>query len=351
MPTLPASPSTPAWPVFGHDWAVRMLQRTLDPTGDGPRHAYLFLGSPQLGKTTLARAFAQALLCTAQAKPCGSCRACQLMARGSHPDFRLVQPTDRDGKVDRTNGMLRSEQAAEIIHEAVLRPVEARYKIFVIQDAHTAHDSFSNKLLKTLEEPPDHVILCLTALARTGLLPTILSRCQVIKLSPLTVQTVEAALMAGWQAEPAQAALLSRLSNGRLGWAVAQLGDPEAATHRQTQLAQLWQLVAADQIERLEFAEKLAAGRDNEKLFPMLDLWETWWRDVLLAQSGCLDACSHIDQRDEIMRQAEAIAAAQVRSFLHTLPRVSGYLHHTVQTRMALDVLLLRLPTMARAAV
>ena len=94
--------------------------------------------------------------------------------------------------------MLRVEQAVELVHEATLRPVEGRYKVFVIQDTHTANDGFANKLLKTLEEPPEYVVFVLTALDRNSVLPTIASRCQVMELRPLAARTVREALMAQW---------------------------------------------------------------------------------------------------------------------------------------------------------
>jgi DNA polymerase-3 subunit delta' len=341
-----ASQPQVAWPIVGHEWAVRLLQRTLQPEAAGLRHAYLLLGPPQVGKSTLARIFAQALLCTAaDDRPCGECRSCRLMARSSHPDFRLLQPRDKEGEVDRADGTLKVEQAAELIHAAALSPVEARYKVFVIQDAHTANDSFANKLLKTLEEPPDHVILCLTAVDRASLLPTIVSRCQVIELRPLPVQTIQAALVSQWQVGSEQAELLARLANGRMGWAVEQLQDREGAGRRMEQLSQLWKLVAADRVERLGFAEQLAGGRNNQQLFAMLALWSLWWRDVLLAQAGCLDGCCNVDQQAEIKRQAALLSPEVVRNYLHTLQRIDGYLHHTVNTRLALDVLVLRLPS------
>ena len=336
------------WPVHGHAWAVHFLQRTLQSAVGGLRHAYLLLGPSQVGKSTLARAFAQALLCTdPEKRPCGVCRSCRLMQHGNHPDFRLIQPLDKDGAVDRAGGTLRVEQAADIIHEAALRPLEANHKIFFIQDFHTANLNFANKLLKTLEEPPDSVLLVLTALDRESVLPTIASRCQVMELRPLSVAEVENALVQSWKAPADQAALLARLSNGRLGWAVEQLADREGASRRQEQLDQLRQLVQANRIERLNFAERLATGRNNEHLFALLELWATWWRDVMLTQVGCPEACCNVDHQEEIARQAAGLDNAAVRDYLHTLHRVEGYLHHTVNTRMALDVLLLRMPTMS----
>jgi DNA polymerase-3 subunit delta' len=222
--------------------------------------------------------------------------------------------------------------------------MEARYKVFFIQDFHNAHPAFANKLLKTLEEPPDHVLLLLTARDRESILPTIVSRCQVLELRPLTVAEVEKALVEKWKAPAEQAALLARLAKGCLGWAVQQLADRDGLHRRQEQLAQLQQLVQASRVERLHFVDQMASDRNNEQLFAMLELWTTWWRDVLLTQVGCPEACCNVDQQAEIARQAAGLESNIVREYLHTLHRIEGYLHHTVNTRMALDVLLLRLP-------
>ncbi len=347
---IPTPISAPVWPVYGHHWVVELLQQATAPAASvtssgGPRQAYLFLGPRQIGKSTLVRAFAQAMLCThAQQRPCGACRACRLLARGSHPDFRIIQPVDKNGDPDRLDGTLKVEQAAEIIHDVPLRPVEGRYKLFLIQDAHSANDSFANKLLKTLEEPPEHVVICLTALDRAGLLPTIVSRCQVMELRPLDRVTVAQALMHGWQAEASQAELLARLANGRLGWAVEQLQEPARQRSRVEQLETLWRLINDSRIERLAFAEQLSANRNNQQLFALLELWTTWWRDIFLTQSGCRDACSNVDQPAELERQAQALAPTVVQHYLQTLSHIEGYLHHTVNTRLALDVLLLQLP-------
>lgn len=330
---------------------MQLLQRTTLPGAGRPHHANLLLGPRQLGKSTLARTFAQALLCTGASPPCGDCRSCRLMAKGSHPDFRVLAPTDKSGAVDRLDGTLRVEQAAELIHDAALRPVESRYKVFLIQDFHNANDASANKLLKTLEEPPPHVVLCLTATDRSSVLPTIVSRCQIIELRPLDPDTIAQALMKDWQAEAEQAQLLARLANGRLGWAVEQLTHPDKLQERRTHLQTLWQLVAANRIERLAFAEQLAASRNSQHLFGLLELWTVWWRDVLLAQADCLALCANLDHQEEVLRLAQALSPTAVQHYLQLLLRIEGYLHHTVNTRLALDVLVLGLPNMREPSV
>ncbi|MCY4080741.1 MAG: DNA polymerase III subunit delta' [Caldilineaceae bacterium] len=330
--------------VVGHQWAVQLLQNGI--RHDRLRHAYLFVGAAQVGKSTLARSFAQSLLCQTgiDGQACGSCRACRLMQSGSHPDFMLLPPTDRNGEPDRENGLHRAEQAGDIVRQALLHPMEGRYKVFLIQDAHRAHISFANKLLKTLEEPPPHVVLCLTALDRSALLPTIVSRCQVLALRPLGEQVMEEALLARWGASAQQAALLARLANGCLGWAVDQIEQPEPLSERSERLAELQELSRSSRVDRLAFAQKLAAARNQTRLFTLLALWMSWWRDIMLAQSGCLEQCANIDLLDTLADAASTFRPVDVQAYLRTLGRIEGYLRHTVNTGLALDVLLLQMP-------
>jgi DNA polymerase-3 subunit delta' len=130
-----------------------------------------------------------------------------------------------------------------------------------------------------------------------------------------------------------------------MGWAVQQLMQPHGQQERLAQLQDLWRLVKANRIERLNFAERLAANRNNQQLFSLLELWTSWWRDVLLSQSDCANLCSNMDQQPEIERQARLLAQGHVQNYLRTLRQVEGYLHHTVNTRLALDVLLLQAPS------
>jgi len=174
-------------------------------------------------------------------------------------------------------------------------------------------------------------------------LPTIVSRCQVLELRPLPIELI-AQTLENQGIDSQEAHLLARLSNGRYGWAIAQLQNKGGLEQRQEDLQSLWQLSRASRVERLAFSQSLSSSRQNERLFSLLALWTGWWRDVLLAQAGCLDACNNIDHPAEIERDAQNFVPVDVQAFLHTVRRIEGYLHHTVNTTLALDVLLLQLP-------
>ena len=146
--------SLTSWPVFGHRWAVDLLDRGLR-AGRLP-HALLLAGPTQVGKRTLAMALAAALICQADEKPCGQCRSCRLVAQGVHPDVRLVAADDSERGRD---GVLKIDQIREMQREASLSPMEARYKIFVLRDLDRANLPAANALLKTLEEPPAQVVI------------------------------------------------------------------------------------------------------------------------------------------------------------------------------------------------
>ena len=104
------------------------------------RFLQVVAGPRQVGKSTLVRAFATALFCTGEAKPCGHCRSCTLMAHGSHSDYHTVAPMDGGDppKIDRITGKLYQEQAENLVADAWLRPFEGAHKLFHIQDAQRA---------------------------------------------------------------------------------------------------------------------------------------------------------------------------------------------------------------------
>ncbi len=201
----------------------------------GAPHAVLLVGPAGIGKTTLALDLAAGLLCTADdvdARPCGACRACRLVAAGAHSDLHRIGPEGPGRQVVIGGQGARARGVRDLIGELALRPIEGGARIAIIEAAHRMNEDAQAALLKTLEEPPAGVTLILCADAEEPLLPTIRSRCARLRLGPVGTRDVEAILGENGVADAPLAARLARIAGGRPGLAIAWAREPNALRAR-----------------------------------------------------------------------------------------------------------------------
>src|SRR5512143_628256 len=306
---------TDNWNLLGHEWAVQLLRQQV--AQDSARHAYLLAGPPGIGRRTLALRFAQALNCfepIAPGEPCGKCRNCTQIARLQHPDLIITQ-AESEGKT------LKVDQVRETRRTLMLQPYQARFRLAIFPRFQETSDGASNALLKTLEEAPSYAVLVLTADNPEQLLPTIVSRCEVLRLRPVPVEKVEAFVaermaraQAGGKELPgaqAGARLIAHVSSGRPGYAVRLLEDPSALALRAEKLADLQGMLSSTRAQRFAYAEKYKDDRDG--LRSLFLIWLSFWRDVLLRAGGAQTPPANIDDVQEIEALARRMPLAQAR--------------------------------------
>lgn len=326
---------TENWNLLGHEWAVDMLKQHI--LREAVRHAYLLAGPPGLGRRTLALRFAQALNCTqpiAPGQPCGICRDCKQIEAMQHPDLSIVQ-------ADTEGGTLKVDQVREVRRSLALKPYQSRYRVALFLRFQEASEGAANALLKTLEEAPEYAILILTADSPEGLLPTITSRCEVLRLRPLPVDAIETYL-GEHGAEREQAHLIAHVSSGRPGYALQLLKDESALDFRAERLTDLGQLLSSTRVQKFKYAEKLA--KDKEAMRQTLLVWLSYWRDVLLQVSGAKASVANVDQNESITALAERLELGRARRVVHDLESAIDRLERNVNARLLAEVLLLDLP-------
>lgn len=259
--------------------------------------ALLFAGDGGIGKKLFALELAKALNCQTPkgTEACDRCSSCvriskskfpeysdekdnrEKIVRSDHPDVALARPYNR---------FLRIPLMREIEREANFRPFEGKARIFIIEEAHRLNEASSNALLKTLEEPPatSHLILITSRPAQ--LLPTIRSRCQIIRFSPLAPKEIEAHLLKGKQVSPADARLLSTVARGSIGRALVT--DLESYRSQREAMLEVVNALALnhDRARLLRASEEMNDAKRKDEYEPRLDLLATLIHDVWVLSLG-----------------------------------------------------------------
>ena len=324
------------WGIIGHEWAVSLLSRSLAHGRN--RHGYLITGSPALGKMRLALAFAMALNCEAAPlaqRPCFSCRTCADISRDNHPDL-IVAGADAPMKID---------EARDVLRVLALKPYSARYRIAILDDVQLMAPLAQDALLKTLEEPAPHAVLILLATSAERVLPTIRSRAQHIPLRPIRQGLIKNQLLA-IGAEEARADLIARLSGGRVGWALAAAADAALLETRQEALDTLSAVIEGTRLPRMKESETLSrrAAKDKAQLRAVLEIWQSYWRDVLLHCCGSPVKPCNVDRHAEIRALAGRISAGSARAALAATAEALRALDTNANPRLLLDALFLTYP-------
>jgi DNA polymerase-3 subunit delta' len=324
-----------SWDIFGHEWAVQLLREHV--MSGQVRHAYLFTGPPGIGRRTLALRLAQAINCPqplASGEPCRTCRTCERLERMQHPDLSVVA-------AESEGGTIKVEQVRELQHKLSLAPYEARFRVALLLRFQEANLNAANALLKTLEEPPDKVVLLLTADAPEALLPTVVSRCEVLRLRPMPLEQAQAVLLSRGAA-PERARLLAHLTEGRIGAALRLLEDGHALEERERLLDDLHDLLARPLRARFAYAERL--GKDKEALRRAFLTWLSFWRDALLLASGSDVALANLDREVAIKRLADQIGLAGADAIVRSLEKGLQGLEQNLNPRLLVEVTLLEWP-------
>jgi DNA polymerase-3 subunit delta' len=252
-----------------------------------------------------------------------------------HPDLAVVQP---EGK----GGTIKVDQVRELQHSLSLAPYEARYRVTLLLRFEQANLNAANALLKTLEEPPPQVLLFVTAESAESLLPTIVSRCEVLRLRPLPLETTQQGLHNRWGLSPEASRLIAHLSSGRPGYALRLHQEPERLEQRQSWLEDHQRLLSSGRVERFAYAEALA--KDKDALRGALHTWITFWRDLLLRSAGASAPLVNVDRADQIDTLASEISTEKARAMISRLEYTLELLDRNINSRLALDVVMLDLP-------
>lgn len=366
--------------LIDQERVVAVLRRAV--ASDRVAHAYLFHGPEGVGKTATALSFAQTLLCERDGdEACGRCLACTKVSRLIHPDVHVLFPQPKDATpedvAERLKQLAANPYAAvdyvrrpflddatktsnkqvqyhvQRVHEDLhrpmsFRPVEGRYKIAIVTDAHLMRVEAANAFLKLLEEPAPRTIFILTTSRVDRLLPTILSRCQQLRFDLLSPEDVEQALVGREGVEESKAAMLARMSGGSFARALDLAAGEDLQEHRAL-IVQFMRQSYGRQVEPLSdvIDQMSSMGREGAKnLMPLL---QTWIRDLVLFQTmGAEAPLVNVDQRKTITDFCAHLPNARLADMVALIEQARELTERNVNIGLLLTALSMRLSAAMR---
>jgi DNA polymerase-3 subunit delta' len=338
------------WDIIGHTWAADLLKQHI--AAGRVRHAYLLTGPDGVGKRTLAMRFVKALNCNQppeQGEFCGECSNCKRIEERVYPDLHIIEVGQLDEQRGSTSSEISIEQIIALQKKLALTSYEGSWRVGLILNFWQASVSAANALLKTLEEPAPNVVLLLTSRTADDLLPTIVSRCEVLHLRPLSKQTVEEGLLSTGLEEQ-QAERLASISAGRPGFALRLVEEPEQLKQRSERIRELLNLLNASRSERFDYVENFHPRTGEtlkdvrDEVVDLLELWLAIWRDVFLIQLDRADRVQNMDVHDALVALASDITREQTIKVLGEVEKTMGWIQDYANIRLTLENLMLALP-------
>lgn len=337
--------------LVGNQRAKEVLRRML--AARRVPGALLFAGEDGVGKKPFALELAKALNCRSPKgiEACDHCSSCMRIMQSVFPPYndadadkkRIVWSDHADVGLVRPYGRsLLVNQMRDIEREANFRPYEGAARLFLIEDADKLNEASSNALLKTLEEPPPTSHLVLITSRPAALLPTIRSRCQSIRFSPLATAEIEAHLVREKRFAAADARLLARVARGSIGRALST----DLGIYRQQREAMLAVLDAlaltGDRSRLLRAAEELNDAKRKDEYEPRLDVLETLVHDVwTLTLGASRERLVNDDLHDPLSRMSERLTSGRAARWLSQIETLRDQLAVNINRKVATDALFL----------
>ena len=318
--------------IIGQEEAIEILQDEIEK--DRISHAYLFSAKEGSGKSKLAFEFAKASFCEeVLLDSCGSCINCRKMDHHNHPDFKTISVLE-----DKT--AISIDQIRELKKEIAYKPYDSDHKIYIIESAEKLTKEAANSLLKTLEEPPSFATIVLLVEDSGKLLPTLVSRCQQIKLSSVSQQKIKDLLLEeGLNNE--QAEIVSSAAAGSPGKALDITKIDNYFEHRQEIYDFLKKIKSKNTIEIFKITDKLCSLLKND--FPCFDLLSDWYRDIMMIKQDYLDAVINKDYLEELKELAAELSLQNVIRNLELITKTEEYIERNIREELSLEVLFFKL--------
>lgn len=321
--------------IVGQEKAVNILLKSLKEDKVSP--SYIFIGSEGVGKKFTAIEFAKTINCinlNNNLESCDTCNTCNKINKQCCPDLKIVEPI---------KGSIRIEQIRELRREIDLKPFENRKKIYIIENAEKMTIEASNCLLKPIEEPPDYAILILICMNIDSILPTIISRCQLIKFRLIDSSKIRKILLKKIDLEESKAELVSRLAQGSIGRAFKLISDKEYFDRREKLLDYLTKILPGKYDSNFFInIEKILT--DISEMDEILEIILLWYRDILVVKKlGDQKYIVNSDKVEALNEKSRVYSQKILIDILDYIEQIQEFIKKNINRRLVSERLYLKM--------
>ena len=318
--------------ILGHEQIIEHLQNAIKL--QKVSHAYILDGEEGAGKNMLARAFAQTLQCErGGTEPCGECHSCKQAQSGNQPD--IIKVTH-----EKPNTISVDDIRTQVNNDIVIKPYSSKYKIYIIPEADLMSAQAQNALLKTIEEPPEYAVIMLLTENAEALLPTIRSRCVMMKLRNIKDQLVKKYLMEQMEIPDYKADVCVAFAQGNMGKAI-MLATSEYFNEIKEEVVHLLRNIDEMNVSELMDAVKKCMTYKME-INDYLDMIAIWYRDVLIYKATKnVDRVVFSDQLRYIKARASKSSYEGIENILDAIEKAKARLKANVNFELTMELLLL----------
>lgn len=318
--------------VVGHKDIINYIRNAV--TENKVSHAYILNGERGSGKKMLANLFATTLLCEEQGPdPCNACHSCHQAESGNHPD--IIRVTH-----EKPNTISVDDIRRQVNEDIQIKPYQGPYKIYIIAEADLMTVQAQNALLKTIEEPPAYVVIFLLTENAEALLPTITSRCVMLKLRNIKDTLIRKYLMETMHVPDYKADMCTAFAQGNMGRAI-MLASSDHFNEIREEAVQLLKYINEMDISEVTKAIK-KIGTYKLEINDYLDIIMIWYRDVLLYKATKdMDKVVFKDQISYIQERAKKSSYEGIELILESLEKAKTRLKANVNFDLVMELLLL----------
>lgn len=317
--------------IVGHEQPIENLRKAIKNRTIS--HSYIFEGEEGLGKMTVGKIFAKTLLCVEDLdKPCNSCISCKKFDQGSHPDFFIIEPV---------KNLIKVEEVEKIVSNIQRSPFESSKKVFIINDSHLMNVAAQNKFLKTMEEPPAYANFILITHVINRLLPTIISRGQRLKFSPLAYEDLVELLVNNYYTDRERAEFISKFSMGNVGRSIDLINNEEFFKMRDETIEIIDRILKGDELKAFNSFEFFDKNKEN--IDTILDMILLYFRDLMIYKQTRNDDLIYNKDMLDIISTETFVDFCKINDIIEKVQQTKENVHNNVNYQLSIENMLLNM--------